>query len=151
VLFSFGAVLALAHDVIITIGFLILSGKEFNLTTIAALLTIVGYSLNDTIVVYDRIRENMRKYRNKPAIELINSSINETLSRTVLTSGTTLAAVTALFIIARGAIQDFSYAMILGVLVGTYSSVFVASAFIVFWRQRVAPALGLDKKKRART
>jgi len=150
VLFSFGAVLALTHDVTITIGFLILSGKEFNLTTIAAILTIVGYSLNDTIVVYDRIRENMRKYRNRPIVDLINASINETLSRTILTSSTTLAAVLALLFIARGAIHDFSYAMVLGVLVGTYSSVFVASAFIVFWRLKVEPALGLDKKKSVR-
>lgn len=148
VLFAFGAVLALAHDVLITMGFLIFTGKEFNLSIIAALLTIVGYSLNDTIVVYDRIRENIKKYRNEPITNLINASINETLSRTILTSGTTLLAVVALLALTRGAIQEFAFALTVGILVGTYSSIFVAGAFIVLWRLRVAPALGLDKKKR---
>jgi len=148
VLFAFGAVLALAHDVLITMGFLIFTGKEFNLTVIAALLTIVGYSLNDTIVVYDRIRENIKKYRNEPIGNLINASISETLSRTILTSGTTLLAVVALLAVTRGAIQEFAFALTVGIVVGTYSSIFVAGAFIVFWRLKVAPALGLDKKKR---
>ncbi len=148
VLFAFGAVLALTHDVLITMGFLIFTGKEFNLTIIAALLTIVGYSLNDTIVVYDRIRENMRKYRNEPITNLINASVSETLSRTLLTSGSTLLAVVVLLAVTRGAIQEFAFALTVGILVGTYSSIFVASAFIVLWRLRVAPALGLDKKKK---
>jgi len=148
VLFAFGAVLALTHDVLITVGFLIFTGKEFNLSIIAALLTIVGYSLNDTIVVYDRIRENIRKYRNEPITNLINASVSETLSRTLLTSSTTLLAVLVLLGVTRGAIQEFAFALTVGILVGTYSSIFVAGAFIVLWRLRVAPALGLDKKKR---
>lgn len=149
ILFSVGAVLALFHDVCITMGILIIAHKEFNLTTIAALLTIVGYSLNDTIVVYDRIRENTKKFIGQPFGDLVNTSINETLSRTVLTSGTTLFVVLVLLFVTAGALQDFAFAMTVGVLVGTYSSVFIASAFVVFWETRVAPSLEKSKKQKA--
>lgn len=147
VISAIGAVIALFHDVMITIGFLLIGHREFNLTTIAALLTIVGYSLNDTIVVYDRVRENKKKYRQKPFGELINASINETLSRTVLTGGTTLLAIIVLLFITAGALQDFAYAMTIGIITGTYSSIFIASAFVVLWELKIKPSLEKGKKK----
>ena len=130
--FAPGAVTALGHDVLITIGIFCLLGREFTLPTIGALLTIVGYSLNDTIVVYDRIRENLRRYPRRDLGEVINISLNETLSRTLLTSVTTLMAVTALMAFGGPIIRDFSLALLIGVLVGTYSSIFVASPMILF-------------------
>lgn len=130
--FALGAVAALVHDVILTIG--IFSGLQikFDLAIIAALLTIVGYSLNDTVVVFDRVRENLRKYKKKPLKEVMNISINETLSRTVMTSVTTLLALISLFILGGDVIRGFVFAMIWGVIVGTYSSVFVASAILLY-------------------
>lgn len=131
--YSMGAIVALIHDVMITVGVFSILGKEFNLPIVAALLTIVGYSLNDTIIVFDRIRENLRKQRKSPFQTIINSSINETLSRTVLTSGTTLLVLLALFIWGGGIIHDFALTMIIGVLIGTYSSVYVASPILLAW------------------
>ena len=130
--FALGAVAALVHDVILTIG--IFSGLQirFDLAIIAALLTIVGYSLNDTVVVFDRVRENLRKYKKKDLNEVFNISINETLSRTVMTSVTTLLALISLFVLGGDVIRGFVFAMIWGVIVGTYSSVFVAST-ILLW------------------
>ena len=128
--FSFGAVLALIHDVIITIGIFSFFQIEFNLSIIAALLTIIGYSMNDTVVVYDRIRENLRKYKKQDLYDLINSSINQTLSRTVLTSLTTLLALFSLYIFGGQVIKGFTLAMIIGVFIGTYSSTFIASQFL---------------------
>jgi len=130
--FGMGAVVALVHDVILTVGMFSFTGLEFNLSTIAAILTIVGYSLNDTVVVYDRIRENLRKFRKKPMPELLNLSINDTLSRTVMTSVTTLIALAALFFLGGEGIHGFSAAMIWGIFVGTYSSIFIASP-ILLW------------------
>lgn len=130
--FSPGAVLALAHDSLITIGVFSLLQIKFSQPIIAALLTIIGYSLNDTIVVYDRIRENIAKFRNKRLEETINISINETLSRTVLTSGTTLFVVLAIVVLGGGLIRDFAFALLVGVVVGTYSSIFVASPFVLY-------------------
>ncbi len=129
--FSLGAVVALMHDVILTIGIFSLLGLEFGLSIVAALLTIVGYSLNDTVVVYDRIRENLRKYKKKPLVDVLNLSINETLSRTILTSVTTLLALMALYIFGGEVLRGFIFAMIWGVLVGTYSSVFIASPILL--------------------
>lgn len=129
--FSIGAVAALVHDVIITLGLFAVTGLEFNLAIIAALLTIVGYSMNDTVVVYDRVRENLRKYKKKPLAELLDISINETLSRTIMTSVTTLLALIALAIFGGAVLRGFTLAMIWGVLIGTYSSVFVASPFLL--------------------
>ena len=129
--FSIGAVAALVHDVILTIGVFSLLQLEFNLSIIAALLTIVGYSLNDTVVVYDRIRENLRRYKKKPLAELLDQSINQTLSRTILTSVTTLLALFALFIFGTEVIRGFTFAMIWGVVVGTYSSIFIASPILM--------------------
>jgi preprotein translocase subunit SecF len=128
--FAFGAVLALFHDVILTLGIFSISGREISLTIIAAVLTIVGYSLNDTIVVYDRIRENMNENPDKPVKDTINGSINETLSRTVLTSLTTLLAVGSLYLFGGAVINGFAFALLIGVFVGTYSSIGIASSFV---------------------
>lgn len=129
--FSVGAVAALVHDIVVTIGVFSLLQIKFDLAIIAALLTIVGYSLNDTVVVFDRVRENLRKYRKRPLREVLNLSINETLSRTVMTSVTTLIALTSLYVLGGDVIHGFVFAMIWGVIVGTYSSVFVASAILL--------------------
>lgn len=124
--FGLGAVVALSHDVITTIGIFALMGFEFNLSTVAAVLTIAGYSINDTVVVFDRVRENLRKYKKMPFPELLNNSINQTLSRTVITSVTTMLALLALYLLGGEVIRDFSFAMIWGVLIGTYSSICLA-------------------------
>ena len=129
--FSLGAVIALVHDVLITIGIFSIIGLEFNLSIIAALLTIVGYSLNDTVIVFDRIRENLKKYQSIELLEVLNISINETLSRTIITSLTTLLALLALFIFGGEVIKGFTFAMIWGVLIGTYSSIFIASSILL--------------------
>ncbi|MEX0969182.1 MAG: protein translocase subunit SecF [Paracoccaceae bacterium] len=130
--FSVGAVAALVHDVILTIGVFSLIGLEFNLSIIAALLTIVGYSLNDTVVVFDRVRENLRKFKTMDLKELLDRAINETLSRTVMTAVTTLMALFALYFLGGDVVRGFTFAMIWGIIIGTYSSVFVASN-IVLW------------------
>lgn len=129
--FSVGAVAALVHDVTLTIGVFSLLQIRFDLAIIAALLTIVGYSLNDTVVVFDRVRENLRRYKKKSLRDVLNQSINETLSRTVMTSVTTLLALIALFVLGGDVIRGFVFAMIWGVIVGTYSSIFVASAILL--------------------
>ena len=135
--FAPGAVVALVHDVMITVGVFTLARVEVTLATIAALLTIVGYSLNDTIVVFDRIRENLSKSRERKLIHVINQSINETLSRTVLTSLTTLIVVVVLLTVGwKTTIRDFAFALLIGVLVGTYSSIFVASPIVVWLDRR---------------
>lgn len=131
--FAVGAIVALVHDVLITLGVFSLFGMEVDLPIVAAFLAIIGYSLNDTIIVYDRIRENFGKHAKKGFPFLVNRSINETLSRTVLTSGTTLLVVLSLFIFGGGVIHNFAFAMLVGVLVGTYSSIFVASPVLIFW------------------
>ncbi|MGE3626186.1 MAG: protein translocase subunit SecF [Hyphomicrobiales bacterium] len=129
--FSLSAVAALVHDVTLTIGIFALLQLEFNLSIIAAILTIVGYSLNDTVVVFDRIRENLRKFKKMPLPELLDLSMNETLSRTTLTSFTTLLAVVALYVFGGEVIRGFTFAMIWGILVGTYSSIFVAAPLLL--------------------
>lgn len=134
--YAMGAIVALIHDVIITVGIFSIFDIEFTLPIIAALLTIIGYSLNDTIIVFDRIRENLRKHHKKPMEFIVNRSINETLSRTILTSLTTLAVVVTLFVLGGGIIHDFAFALIIGVLVGTYSSIYVASPILLAWQGR---------------
>jgi len=134
--YAMGAIVALVHDVTITVGLFSIFDKEFTLAIIAALLTIIGYSLNDTIIVFDRIRENLRKYHKKPLEVILNRSINETLSRTILTSLTTLFVVVTLFVLGGGIIHDFAFALIIGVAVGTYSSVFVASPILLAWQAK---------------
>ncbi|MEO1961711.1 MAG: protein translocase subunit SecF, partial [Paracoccus sp. (in: a-proteobacteria)] len=128
---ALGAIGSLVHDVLITMGVFAVFQIKFDLTTIAALLTIVGYSINDTVVVFDRLRENLMKYKKRPLRDLMNLSVNETLSRTVMTSGTTLVALIALLVLGGDVIRGFVFAMIWGVLVGTYSSVFVASTVLL--------------------
>ena len=135
-IFAVGAIIALAHDVMITVGVFSIANKEFTLPIVAAILTIIGYSLNDTIVVYDRIRENRRKMRREAFAKVINASINETLGRTLLTSLTTLIVMVILFIFGGGVIHDFAFALMIGILAGTYSSIFVASPIILTWRER---------------
>ena len=138
--FGVGAVLALLHDVTVTVGIFAVLGLEFNLTTVAAVLTIAGYSINDTVVVFDRVRENLRKYKTMPLGELLNLSINDTLSRTVITSFTTVLALLALFFLGGEVIHDFSFAMIWGIVVGTYSSICVAVPLLLYF--------GLDDQAR---
>jgi len=128
--FSIAAILALAHDVLSTVGLFALTSFEFNLATVAAILTIAGYSINDTVVVFDRVRENLRRYKSYEIRDIINKSLNESLSRTVMTSFTTLLALLAITIFGGAVLRDFALAMIWGVLIGTYSSVFVAVGFL---------------------
>ncbi len=134
--YAMGAIVALIHDVFITVGIFSILNVEFTLPIIAALLTIIGYSLNDTIIVFDRIRENLKRYAKMALNDSINKSINETLSRTILTSLTTLMVVITLFLLGGGIIHDFAMAMIIGVLIGTYSSIFVASPIISAWQTK---------------
>ena len=129
--FSLGAIIALIHDVIITIGFFSILEFEINLSIVAALLTIVGYSMNDTVVIFDRVRENLKKYSSKSINEISNLSINETLSRTIITSLTTLLALLSIFFFGGKILQGFSFAMILGVIFGTYSSIFIANPILM--------------------
>jgi len=136
--FSVGAIAALVHDVIITIGFFSVLQLNFDLSVLAAILAVIGYSLNDTIVVFDRIRENFRKIRNKTPIEVVNTSLNQTLNRTIITSLTTLLVLTALFLFGGEIIHSFAAALIIGVLIGTYSSIYIASP--------VTLALGITKQ-----
>ena len=130
--FGIGALAALTHDVITTIGLFAVLGLEFNLSTVAAILTIAGYSINDTVVVYDRVRENLRKYKSMPLMELLNVSLNATLSRTLMTSVTTLLALGALYIFGGKVIAGFTLAMIWGVVIGTYSTMFVAVPLLLY-------------------
>jgi preprotein translocase subunit SecF len=131
--FAVGAVAALVHDVLITLGLFSLTGRELSLSVIAAFLTVVGYSLNDTIVIYDRIREDRRKLYGKSFVEIVNTSLNESLSRTLVTSLTTLLVVLCLFFFGGEVIKDFAFALMVGVIVGTYSSLYVASPLVVEW------------------
>ena len=132
--FSLGAIIALFHDVIITLGFFSLFGFEINLSIVAAVLTIVGYSMNDTVVIFDRVRENLRKYSDIKIFDLTNISINETLSRTIITSITTLLALLSIYFFGGEVLKGFSLAMILGVIFGTYSSIYIANPILVFLR-----------------
>ncbi len=132
--FSVGAIIALFHDVVITLGVFSLLSLEINLSIIAAVLTIVGYSMNDTVVIYDRVRENLGKYHKLEIANIANLSINETLARTIITSVTTLLALFSIFILGGEILRGFSFAMILGVFIGTYSSIFVASPILKFFK-----------------
>ena len=134
--FGLGAIIALIHDVFITLGILCILSIDFNLSSIAAILTIVGYSLNDTVVIYDRVRENLRKYKKMNLLELFNVSLNNTFSRTVMTSITTLLALFSLFIFGGEVIRSFSFTMIIGVIIGTYSSIFIAVPSLLLFKFR---------------
>ncbi len=133
--FGVGATMATLHDVLVTLGLFTLAGFEFNLTTIAAFLTLIGYSVNDTVVVFDRVRENLRKHPNQAFIKLLNTSINQTLSRTLLTGGTTIMAGIALMIWGGEVLRGFAFILTVGVIVGTYSSIYIASPFALLWEQ----------------
>ncbi|MDO8785585.1 MAG: protein translocase subunit SecF, partial [Syntrophales bacterium] len=131
--YAVGGILALVHDVIITVGVFSLLNKEFNLTIVAALLTIIGYSINDTIVIFDRIRENARKHLKQDLGDTINASINQTLGRTILTSLTVFIVVAVLFFFGGAVIHDFAFALLVGVVAGTYSTIFIASPIVLAW------------------
>lgn len=133
-IYGVAAVIAVFHDTIITIGLFSLFDKEISLTVVAALLTLVGYSMNDTIVVFDRIRENLKIFRREPLESLINKSVNQTLSRTVLTSGLTFLTAIALYLFGGQVLNGFSFALVVGIIVGTYSSIFIASPILIFWQ-----------------
>ncbi|PDT29911.1 protein translocase subunit SecDF [Rhizobium sp. L9] len=145
--FAIGAIIATLHDVIIMLGLFVLTGIEFNLTSIAAVLTIVGYSLNDTVVVYDRMRENLVRYRKMPLPILIDASINQTLSRTVLTAATTLLALLALYLFGGDVIRSFSFAMLFGVALGTFSSIYIAAPVLIVFRLRPEVPDGEESNK----
>lgn len=133
--FGVGAIMGCIHDVLVTLFLFALFDYEFNLTTVAAFLTLIGYSVNDSVVIFDRIRENMRKTRRKPLAEIMNDSINQTLSRTILTGGSTLLAVGSLLALGSDVIKGFAFVLLVGIVVGTYSSIYVASAFALLWEQ----------------
>ncbi|HZA54528.1 MAG TPA: protein translocase subunit SecF [Candidatus Udaeobacter sp.] len=133
--FGIGAVIALIHDVLVTVGALVLANYEFDLTIIAALLTIVGFSVNDTVVICDRIRENMRKLRRETLEKIVNTSINETLSRTILTTGTALMVLTVLYLLGGAVIRPFAFALLVGFCSGVYSTIFIASPVILLWEK----------------
>lgn len=148
--FAVGAIIATMHDVILTMGLFVLTGIEFNLTSIAAILTIVGYSLNDTVVVYDRMRENLRRYKKMPLTELIDISINQTLSRTVLTGLTTMIALSALYIFGGEVIRSFTFAMLFGVAVGTFSSIYIAAPVLIAFKLR-SDAFDTEENRKTKT
>ena len=141
-IYGVAAVVATFHDVIITLGFFSLLNKEITLTVIAALLTLVGYSMNDTIVVFDRIRENVHAIKRGEFSKLVDHSINQTLSRTILTSGLTFLAVLSLFLFGGEVIHGFAFCLVVGVIIGTYSSIFIASPIVVYFYQRFAKSPG---------
>ncbi|MGD9347500.1 MAG: protein translocase subunit SecF, partial [Candidatus Aminicenantes bacterium] len=145
--FAYGvaAILTLTHDVLITIGIFSLTNREINLPVIAAILTIVGYSLNDTIVIFDRVRDNLKLLRKKEFDDLLDASINQTLSRTVITSGTTFVTVAALFLFGGEVINDFAFTMMIGVVVGTYSSIYQSCSILYFWKKLFKPKKGMGK------
>ncbi|MFQ5691831.1 MAG: protein translocase subunit SecF [Nitrospinota bacterium] len=146
--FAVAAIAALAHDVLITIGAFSVLNLEFTLPVVAAILTIIGYSLNDTIVVFDRIRENLRNRRKETIGELINASVNQTMSRTILTSVTTLIVILILYFFGGEVIRGFAFALLVGVVAGTYSSIYIASPIILIWTPATATATALRKKKK---
>jgi preprotein translocase subunit SecF len=133
-IYGFAAIVALFHDVFLTVGFFSITGKEISLTVIAGLLTLVGYSINDTIVIFDRVRENLRLMRRADFASIVNASINQTLNRTIMTSGMTFLAVFALFLLGGEALSGFSFALVVGIIVGTYSSVAIASPIVLWWQ-----------------
>jgi preprotein translocase subunit SecF len=156
--FAVGAVVATVHDILVTFAFLAFFGYDMTLNVIAAILTVTGYSTNDTIVIFDRVRENMRFMRRDSLDEVINKSINQTLGRTVITAGTALLSAIALFIFGGEVLRGFAFTMIVGIITGTYSSVFVAAAIVTFWRRKrsrvvaeVAPAVSPKAQRRSKS
>ena len=140
--FAVGAVLAVIHDVLMTIGLYCLFGRQFNATTVAAILTIIGFSTNDTIVIFDRIRESLKLGVRGTFKEVMNLSLNQTLSRTIITSGTVFLATISLFIFGGGEINDFAFTFLIGIITGTYSSIYIASALVLWWHKGQRPQIG---------
>jgi SecD/SecF fusion protein len=140
--FAVGAVVAIIHDVLMTIGWYCLSGREFNATTVAAILTIIGFSINDTIVIFDRIREDLKLGIRGSFREVMNQALNQTLSRTIITSGTVFLATFALYLFGGGSINDFAFAFLIGIITGTYSSIYIASALVLWWHKGQRPHIG---------
>ncbi len=136
--YAVGAVLAIMHDALIMVGFIVWTRMEFNTTTIAALLTILGYSINDTIVIFDRIRENKRLFPDDAFVSVLNRSLSETLGRTIITTVTTMLAVLSLYIFTAGSMKDFALALMVGMVSGVYSTIFIASGFVNFWDKTVS-------------
>jgi preprotein translocase subunit SecF len=145
--FSPGVVIALIHDAIVTMGFFLVSRHEFNLTSVTVILTVVGYSVNDTIVIYDRIRENAKRHKGKPLRDLINLSINEMLGRTILTSGATALSLLGLILYGVGTIQDFALAMLVGIISGTYSTWYIASPMTIWIEEHMAQRKAIEDAK----
>ncbi|MFM7375254.1 MAG: protein translocase subunit SecF, partial [Chthoniobacterales bacterium] len=139
--FALGAIVALLHDVIITVGVFSMLGREISLVMVGAVLTIAGYSINDTIVVFDRVREGLMSGRRGSVAQIMNECINETLGRTILTGGTTLLATAALFFLGGPVLSDFALAILIGILVGTYSSIFVAAPIVLWWSKRTGKSI----------
>jgi len=140
--FAVGAVVAILHDILMTLGWYFLAGRELNATTVAALLTIIGFSINDTIVIFDRIREDLKLGVRGTFREVINQALNQTLSRTIITSGTVFLATFSLFIFGGGPVNDFAFTFLVGILTGTYSSIYVASAIVLWWHKGARPSIG---------
>ncbi|MCX6887209.1 MAG: protein translocase subunit SecF, partial [Verrucomicrobia bacterium] len=144
--FAVGAVIAIIHDILMTTGWYFLAGRELNATTVAALLTIIGFSINDTIVIFDRIREDLKLGVRGSFREIMNQALNQTLSRTIITSGTVFLATAALYIFGGGVINDFAFTFLVGILTGTYSSIYIASAIVLFWHKGQRPTLGASSQ-----
>jgi len=143
--FAVGAVVAVIHDMLMTLGWYCLADREINATTVAAILTIIGFSINDTIVIFDRIREDLKLGVRGTFREIMNQALNQTLSRTVITSGTVFLATLSLFIFGGGAINDFAFTFLVGILTGTYSSIYIASALVLWWHKGQRPKLGASQ------
>ncbi|MFN7141933.1 MAG: protein translocase subunit SecF, partial [Limisphaerales bacterium] len=142
--FAIGAIVAVIHDVLMALGWYFLSGRELNATVVAAVLTIIGFSLNDTIVIFDRIREDLKLGVRGTFLEVINKALNKTLSRTIITSGTTFLATLALYVFGGGAINDFAFLFLVGILVGTYSSIYIAGALVLWWHKGERPKMAAN-------
>ncbi len=148
--FGVAAVIATLHDVVLSIGAFSLLDKEISLAVVAAFLTIIGYSLNDTIVVFDRIREDLRSMRRERYVSVVNAAVNQTLSRTVITSGTTLIVVLFLFFMGGGVIHDFAFALLIGIIIGTYSSIFVGAPLLIEWKRRIEDRRGTTPRAKTK-
>jgi SecD/SecF fusion protein len=143
--FAVGAVIAIIHDIFMTLGCYFMAGRELNATTVAAVLTIIGFSINDTIVIFDRIREDLKLGVRGTFKDIINQALNQTLSRTIITSGTVFLATASLYIFGGSVINDFAFAFLVGIITGTYSSIYIASAFVLWWHKGERPNIGASQ------
>jgi len=147
--FAVGAVVAIVHDILMTLGWYFLAGHQMNATTVAALLTIIGFSINDTIVIFDRIREDLKLGLRGTFREIMNKAINQTLSRTIITSGTVFLATLSLYLFGGGVIHDFAFCFLVGIITGTYSSIYIAGALVLWWHKGQRPAIGQQLAEQA--